>query len=177
MPRLPRPLSCFHKIHWQALHLVVQQLPLGMRTWRLKFASGCPLCGAPNEKASHVLSCPDAGATAKAMTFHSTTVRDHLQGCDTHPDLLTLIPKLLLCIQAGTPVCLHLQPAAVSPALRSQAATGWHNFPISQWSVDWFCLQHKHCLSAGSQKSALCWLSSTLGMLIQGQWHLWDFCN
>ena len=54
---------------------------------------------------------------------------------------------------------------------------GWRDFLIGQWSFDWFHLQRKCCLSASSQKSALCWFSSTLRTLIQEQWHLWDFCN
>ena len=149
----PVPWATFHKIHWRALHLAVQQLALGMCTWQWKFALGCssvcsqlfkcrhhnldacPLCGAPNKKASHVLSCPNTGATAKATAFCSTTVRDHVRGGDTQPDLLTLIPKLLLRIQAGTPVCLHLHPAAVCPALKRD---------ISSHSRDKFVVRY-HC--------------------------------
>ena len=135
------------------------------------------MCGAPNKEAFHVLTHPDAGVTAKATTLHSTAVQDHLWGCDKHPDLLTLIPKLFLRMRAGMPIRLHLHPVAACPALRSQAVIGWNNFLIDWWSVKWFCLQRQHCCSAGSQKLALCWLTSTLKTPIQGQWHLWDFPN
>ena len=62
-------------------------------------------------------------------------------------------------------------------ALRAQTRIGWDNFLIGRWSVEWSRLQQAYYSQAGSRKSALQWLICTLHLLIQGQWHLWDYRN
>ena len=104
----------------------------------------CLLCSNPNEKASQMLTCSDAGATRAAATLHSLTLHDHLQEIDAHPDLLLSIPKMLGKIQVRTPIHFSVCPRSLHPALWAQAAIRWTDFLIGCWSVEQLRLQQRH---------------------------------
>ena len=186
----PVPWAAFHKIHWRTLHLAVQQLLIDMHTWQWKFVSNClsvcsqlfkcrhcnldacPLCSVPNKKAFHMLTYPDAGATTKATTLCSTAIQDHLWGCDTHPDILTPIPKLLVHIRAGMPVRLPARiPAdwpeplfALSTMLSVETPTAGH--ASAHRNLGSVCLpkgpSHRHALGIHPSVLSLLRLSAAI---------------
>ena len=159
----PALQATFHKIHWQVLQPAVQQLSTGVCSWHWKLILGCsgvrsqlfrhqhhkaithPLRSAPCEKASHVLSWPNAEAAGLAAVPLSSTVQGHLQESDAHPGMLLSIPKLFgQARQDSRLINFSTHPRSIQLALRAQAVIVWAVFLIGCWSVEWLRLQQRH---------------------------------
>ena len=107
------PIPSCKMIDWFPSYLATRRLPLGLQRWRWKFSTGCigvgnqlfhrryqshsvcPLCGATNEKVSHVLRCPDPQATSFAVDRIKQVIRPVLQEHETDPVLSSALLDIL----------------------------------------------------------------------------------
>ena len=146
---------------------------MGLNRWVTKFWSGhigvgnmlqhrgwkddnnCPVCGAANEKTSHVLVCREVNAT---KLFTDKVTEDLTATLDTNktcPDIKKSIVDILLKHQNRTPYLIQRRSPhqLVKDALTHQHTIGWTNFVLGRWSPLWQVDQAAHFWRIGSKRS------------------------
>ena len=189
------PLPVDSVVDWESSRRAIQRLSPGLRRWRWKFATGCigvgnqlyhrryqdhsrcPLCSSTNEKVSHVLTCPDAGACSLATDIFEGRFRALLASLDTAPTLTFYMVALLSLWRKKIPILPFQFPLSIRPAIYAQARLGWTNFFLGRWTPVWRTLQEAHYVSISSRRSSLRWTSAIIHHLLLTAWDLWQFRN
>ena len=138
-------------------------------------SAACPLCGHANEKASHVLLCPDAGALRESSRIYRQVLPAALAAAKTDPSLSDTLCSLLFSCRRSRRVTANRYPSKFRRAMLSQARIGWTNFLLGRWSTEWIRLQDRYLHSIGSRRSPHRWLATVLRHLVEAHWKAWEY--
>ena len=138
-----------------ASQAAAKKLPLGLRRWKVKFASGwigvgsklkqykCqdhstyPLCNAPLEIVSHVLHCKDPQAFQFAKTRIQETLKPKLTELGTEEALAESILDIATIHCCNLPIRPSSYPYHLQTAIRAQQKISWDNWMLGRWSPHW----------------------------------------
>jgi len=146
---------------WTTIEKVIKGQTINMQRWTIKFITGlcamgcqmlqtkqcptadCPCYRHPNEDTSHILQCahPDSQLLWDSAILQ---LREHLHNNDTSP---SLIKDLSARIDAWSRQAI--QPPAITPARKEQAALTWQNLIHGFLSLDW---KHQQAISYTNKK-------------------------
>ena len=184
-----------YDIDWEPSRLAINQLPLGLKRWFAKFATGCignkhkfnqrsdvsakcPNCSHPVEKSSHVLLCNDS-KTKSNFNSNMKQLKTTLSETKTLPRFQTAIIKILQNWRYGWTinVCEFTKAHGIRYAVQDQSTIGWNNFILGQWSQRWQLVQQQFIKQKESKRSSLRWTTSIIYKLLYVVWDIWNFRN
>lgn len=143
-----------------------------MGRWFGSQHTSCPNCHMPQEDASHLLHCPDAG---RFSLFRSEVnkLEEWLSLHHTDPELARVFPQYLL--RRGELQFSEIEhlPAELRPFAFEQDLIGWDKFMLGQISGQLRKLQYTHLLTSSSIMSVDDWMSQFITKIFHithGQW-------
>lgn len=191
------PNDSYQSVWWEASKCAVQDLSVGYRRWRVKFATGhcgvghhqriigmqnharCPRCSQDEETTIHVIRCPEAGATARWKSNLAKLEQD-MERIDTMPELQKSIITLLETWRRADPIRPASFPATwgIRAAIQDQHDTlGWDNFVHGRWSPKWERPQRRHYQEQQSRRTSRRWAAAIIKKLFLTAWDMWDHRN
>jgi len=180
----------FDNIDWKARDKALEGKPDMFKQWLFKQSSGfcasgknmgrwfgsehtsCPNCNSPQEEASHLLHCPDAGRFSLFRT-EVKKLEEWLCKHHTDPDLARILPPYLL--RRGA-VSLSDTPGlsqSLRPFAFEQDLMGWDHFMLGLISGQLRKIQYAHLIVSPSVMSVDDWMSAFISKLLHithGQW-------
>ena len=183
--------------------LATKRLSIGKQRWIVKFWSGhhgvghmmkhrgkqessrCPVCGASNEKTSHLLQCFNPEAIKLVQTKYKEELEPVLTKHKTDPSLLKVFKKILQLHSVKSQLTMvkvgignvGVTFTPIQQAFREQAKIGWNNFVLGRWSKKWQLIQQAHYKRCSLSNTSRQWAVAIIAKLHDIAWDRWNFCN
>ena len=193
---IPVPSQC--NIHREANRMARKKLTPAKRRFVAKFCTSCigvghtlkyrqwqnharcPCCGHENEKADHVLLCPDRRTKRNFKKAVKKILEPILEETKTEPTLSSTILEIIFHWRNKQTIT-HTKYSTlfgIRAAVKEQNdGLGWTNFVLGRWSPKWQQVQQQYLTSIKSRKSSLRWAAAVINKLLMTVWNVWDFRN
>ena len=115
--------------------------------------SDCPCCGANNEKASHVLLCPDKKTKKNFNKVIKKVLIPVLKSTNTEAKLFAAILDIIYKWKSSRPIIATLYSTlfGLQEVIKDQLeGLGWSNLMLGRWSPKWQKVQKKYLTSIRS---------------------------
>jgi len=189
-------LEAHSKIYHGAIKLAHKTMPQGKRRWLAKHSTGhcavgrmmlrrrewthskCPVCGADDETATHVLQCQAPAARAQ-WNKSVQLLSDWMVENSTMPALRETIIYHLHAWSNQTPTPHPPKDTSrrLLQALADQSSIGWSNFMLGRHAKHFADIQQRHFESLGKQNTGLRWASALILKTYDVAWDMWQHRN